>query len=76
MAFRTAERLGLAALEDAVARGLEPGLEKDGPSPTAAAESLEHLGFVWQIKGAPFWEPGIPSLMDYIREYAPTPTGG
>ena len=76
VAFRTAERLGLAALEDAVARGLEPGLEKDGPNPTAAAESLEHLGFVWQIKGAPFWEPGIPSLMDYIREYAPTPTGG
>lgn len=69
--FRAETRIGLAALEEVVARGLP----SDGPSPTEAAESLEHLGFVWQTKGAPFWEPGIPSLMDYILEYAPPPSG-
>lgn len=75
-AFRRETRIGLAALEEVVARGLSSDGSSDGPSPTEAAESLEHLGFVWQTKGAPFWEPGIPSLMDYILEYAPPPSGG
>ena len=74
--FRAETRIGLAALEEVVARGLPGDGANDGPSPTEAAESLEHLGFVWQTKGAPFWEPGIPSLMDYILEYAPAPSGG
>ena len=45
----------------------------DGPGETEAAETLEHLGFVWQTRGVPTWEPGIPSLMDYILEHAPPP---
>ena len=32
---------------------------------------LRQLGFIWQSGSDPRWEPGIPSLMDYIREYAP-----
>ena len=38
-------------------------------------DALEHLGFVWETKGVPNWEPGIPSLMDYILEHAPDPRG-
>ena len=44
----------------------------DGPG-RSEAKALEHLGFVWQAGGTPSWEPGIPSLMDYILEYAPPP---
>ena len=35
--------------------------------------ALKHLGFIWRPGPTPEWEPGIPSLMDYIREYAPAP---
>lgn len=38
-------------------------------------DALAHLGFVWQTKGVPDWEPGIPSLLDYILEHAPAPHG-
>ena len=38
-------------------------------------DALEHLGVVWQTKGVPDWEPGIPSLMDYLLEHAPAPRG-
>ena len=44
----------------------------DGPG-RSEAKALEHLGFVWQAGGTPSWEPGIPSLMDYIVEHAPRP---
>lgn len=37
----------------------------------AATETLSDLGFVWRAHARPAWEPGIPSLMDYIREFAP-----
>ena len=49
------------------------GSEDSGPGAPEAGVALEHLGFVWRAKGLPGWEPGIPSLMDYIREYAPAP---
>lgn len=38
-------------------------------------DALEHLGLVWQTKGVPDWEPGLPGLMDYILEHAPAPRG-
>ena len=37
----------------------------------AAKRELRHLGFVWRTDGMPDWEPGIPSLMDYILRTVP-----
>ena len=52
-------------LERAVARGLEDdGFE----ALDAAMRSLRHLGFVWPDPEGLRWEPGIPSLMDFIRD--------
>ena len=72
LAFRENERLSDTALDDAVERGAAAG---NGPDAESAARTLRHLGFVWQSDSAPVWEPGIPSLMDYLREHAPAPTG-
>ena len=47
------------------------GPDTDDDAVEAAAEQFDHLGFVWQAGGTPDWEPGIPSLMDYIREFVP-----
>jgi len=67
-AFREEARLSDAAFDRALGRS-----GGDGPGIAEAAEALEHLGFVWQTRGTPSWEPGIPSLMDYIVEHAPPP---
>ena len=67
-AFREEARLSDAALDRALGRG-----GGDGPGIAEAAKALEHLGFVWQTRGALSWEPGIPSLMDFILEHAPPP---
>ena len=40
----------------------------------AARNRLDHLGFIWRTATRPAWEPGIPSLMDYLRRYAPSAT--
>ena len=69
-AFRDGTRLGDAAFERAIAGS------GGGSGVSEAAEALEHLGFVWQTRGTPSWEPGIPSLMDYIVEHAPPPGEG
>ena len=39
----------------------------------AAAREFRHLGFVWQAGAMPEWEPGIPSLMDYMLRAVPAP---
>lgn len=72
--FRTRSLLDDAEFREAV-RHAPPEEPAEGPAlnPAAAAEVLEHLGFVWRTKSLPRWEPGIPSLMDYIREHAPAP---
>ena len=41
--------------------------------------ALRELGYIWQLPGRNDWEPGIPSLMDYVRAQAaitpePAPT--
>ena len=41
--------------------------------------ALRELGYIWQAPGRNDWEPGIPSLMDYVRVQAditpePAPT--
>ena len=70
LALRGKEQLPHGGLREAVRRATGNG----GPDEQAAARALRHLGLVWQSDGAPVWEPGIPSLLDYILEYAPAPT--
>lgn len=42
------------------------------PSEVARAQrALTDLGFIWGTSPDPGWEPGIPSLLDYVREHAP-----
>ncbi len=36
-----------------------------------AKNTLRDLGYVWRTETRPLWEPGIPSLMDYVRVHAP-----
>ncbi len=46
------------------------------PEPTAherAAGSLRDLGYIWRTRGRLAWEPGIPSLMDFVRGGPPVP---
>ena len=69
-AFRGRKQLTRAEFREAVRGGTGPG---DGRDEKAAARALKHLGLVWPSDGAPVWEPGIPSLMDFILEYAPAP---
>ena len=68
-AFADRKVLDVAAVECAVRSGL------DDPSDDAAAGraelALADLGFIWGTSPTPGWEPGIPSLMDYILEFAP-----
>ena len=71
-AFRSRSRLDDSDFRAAVRQAVN---EDSKPSATEAGDALEHLGFVWKTKGLPGWEPGIPSLMDYLREHAPAPNG-
>ena len=58
-------------LEAAIRRGFG---EAAGDDEVVAAErKLRHLGFVWRAGAMPEWEPGIPSLMDYILREVPPP---
>ena len=63
------EALTYEQLDAAVARGL--GSEADPDRAFAVRQRLDHLGFIWGTARGPSWEPGIPSLMDYLRRYAP-----
>ena len=49
------------------------GSESDGRRAYEAMTVMEHLGVLCQPGPTLAWEPGIPSLMDYIREHAPAP---
>ena len=73
LAFRDRERLPHAGFGKAIRRAAAVG---DRATELEAAAALEHLGFVWKTRGIPSWEPGIPSLMDYILEHAPPPDEG
>ena len=54
------------------------GQPPDSKPVVAARRRLDHLGYIWGTERRPEWEPGIPSLMEYMRRYAPplpgTPT--
>ena len=69
-AFDARKRLNDFELEAAIRRGLGP--EAGDDEVEAVAAQFDHLGFVWNADGSPDWEPGIPSLMDYIREAVPS----
>ena len=59
------------ALEAAVKRGAGPAAS---PEDLAEAENaLFRFGYIWQPAAETRWEPGIPSLMDFIRERVPAP---
>ena len=68
-AFEARPRLDDLRLDTAIRQGVEPGSGAEGV--TAARDALRDLGYVWRPEAKPLWEPGIPSLMDYVREYTP-----
>ena len=70
-AMRKRPALTSAELETAIGRTLGGGVGQPGVS--VVREALSDLGFVWGPGPTPDWEPGIPSLMAYIREHAPRP---
>lgn len=69
-AFENAGALSASALDDIVRGVVGDGRTADI---AAATRSLRHLGFVWRPGPTPEWEPGIPSLMDYIRAHTRAP---
>ena len=66
--FVERQRVSREEIQAAVRRA--PGFD-DEEKAFAARTTLGHLGFLWQASGTRDWEPGIPSLMDYIREGGP-----
>ena len=66
--FTERQQVSREEIQAAVRRA--PGFD-DGKKAFAARTTLGHFGFLWQAAGTPHWEPGIPSLMDYIREFVP-----
>ena len=62
-----AESFGDHRVRAAVERGLGTG---DAARVHEATETLFELGYIWRSRGVPDWEPGIPSLMDYIWNQA------
>ena len=67
-AFEEREHLDSAQLEAAVRRGL--GEQGSGKRAAATAKTLGNLGYIWQPNAVPTWEPGIPSLMDYVQMHS------
>ena len=69
-AFSEAPLLDDRGLEAALRRGLGEGASPE--EIRAMEEFFQLLGFIWRPGTGVVWEPGIPSLMDYVRERAPT----
>lgn len=57
-------------MEEAVGSGLSSGPAAEGVR--AATDALSRLRFIWAVAAHPEWEPGIPSLMDYVSKHAPS----
>ena len=68
-AFRGGATLSTSAAKQAVLGAL--GRAGEGAGLLEALTAMKHLGFIWRHGPTPAWEPGIPSLMDYIREHVP-----
>ena len=54
-----------------VRKTIRDALGSAGEEAEAATTTMQHLGLVWQAGPTMIWEPGIPSLMDYLREQVP-----
>lgn len=70
-AFAGGETLTDDQLRQAVRAGLEE--PSDDEAADRAELALSDLGFIWGTSPDPGWEPGIPSLMDYILEFVAAP---
>lgn len=70
-AFEERAVLGGEALREAIRAG---GVADD-VQVSRSTRTLSDLGFLWETSGEPAWEPGIPSLMEYILEFAPSTQG-
>ena len=68
-AFGAQPLLEDAQLETAIRKGLPTAGDTDGL--TEAKDAMRNLGYVWRPEATPRWEPGIPTLMDYVRTYMP-----
>lgn len=66
--FQSSGFLNHSEVEVAIRTGLGT---TDAAAGRAAEGALSDLGFIWGTSPMPGWEPGIPSLMDYILEFAP-----
>ena len=70
-AFGERAMLDELRLEEAIRAGLDDPANDDDAN--HAEVVLSNLGFLWETSPDPGWEPGIPSLMDYVLEHAPAP---
>ena len=68
-AFESRSVISDSELDSAIRRGFGEAAGDDEAE--AAEQEFRHLGFVWRTDGMPDWEPGIPSLMDYILRTVP-----
>ena len=68
-AFAAQPELDDAGLEAAILNEL--GATAGADRLTVAKDAMRDLGYVWRPEAIPTWEPGIPSLMDYVRRYTP-----
>lgn len=66
--FGAAPRLSTGALQQRIASALPAPAMEDVAK---ARDTLSDLGFIWRTARVPGWEAGIPSLMDYVLEFAP-----
>ena len=63
-AFQSRPVITDGELEAAIRRGFGDAAGDDEVE--AAAQQFRHLGYIWRAGTRPLWEPGIPSLMDYM----------
>ena len=69
VAFSAGSTLRSREIEEAIRVSL--GAAGEGSGAAEAMTTMQHLGLFWQAGPTMAWEPGIPSLMDYIRKEAP-----
>ena len=74
MAFGRTELLDESRLAAAIRAGLPDSDDDDAAD--RAETALSDLGFIWGSDATPGWEPGIPSLMDYIVKFVPEARSG
>ena len=70
-AFEERSLLTDEQIEAAIARGMGEACRPERVAPVRTA--LGHLGYIWRPETEPMWEAGIPSLMNYVRQYVSAP---